>query len=366
MRCSPSSITLLVLNLAFTIVGAHRSKSGWDLKDVKNIVSFGDSYTDENRLGYFINHNGSAPPVGWEQPVGLNTASGGLSWPRWASIYSNTTLYNYAVSGAVCSNRISPRFFASINAPFPDIAGYELPAFIADSKYVSPNGTKFFAGTPKDTVYAIWIGTNDLGNNAFLTDAQIPGKTLVDFVDCVYSTIAGLYANGGRYFVLLNLAPLQLLPQYATPAHGGLAATQYFPDKPANITEVSYRIWESVATVNDVYKYRTPFEVDISDQYENIHIANFDVNQLITDVYNQPEGYLNGTAPANVTGYINHCDLKGQNCVKQGGGDKAVADSYLWYDELHPSEQTDRIIAKEFVKVVGGESKYASYRESRV
>jgi hypothetical protein len=32
-------------------------------------VTFGDSYTDENRLGYFINNNGSAPPVGWNGGV---------------------------------------------------------------------------------------------------------------------------------------------------------------------------------------------------------------------------------------------------------------------------------------------------------
>lgn len=34
----------------------------------KSLVQFGDSYTDIARLGYFIAHNGSAPPVGWEQP----------------------------------------------------------------------------------------------------------------------------------------------------------------------------------------------------------------------------------------------------------------------------------------------------------
>lgn len=33
----------------------------------------------------------------------------------------------------------------------------------------------------------------------------------------------------------------------------------------------------------------------------------------------------------------------------------------MWYDELHPSEQTDRIIAKEFVGLLDGMSKYASY-----
>lgn len=56
--------------------------------------------------------------------------------------------------------------------------------------------------------------------------------------------------------------------------------------------------------------------------------------------------YLNGTAPANVTGV---------------GKGSASPDSFLWYDTLHPSEQTDRVIARTFVDVVSGSSEYATY-----
>ena len=74
------------------------------------------------------------------------------------------------------------------------------------------------------------------------------------------------------------------------------------------------------------------------------------------DIYNNPKKYLNGTAPANVTGFENHCDMMGMNCVRPQS-----PDSFLWYDELHPSEQADRIIARNFVDVLKGRSKYASY-----
>ncbi|KAF2243047.1 carbohydrate esterase family 16 protein [Trematosphaeria pertusa] len=346
--------SLLALNLAFA--GGLARPQGWQAKDFKTLVAFGDSYTDENRLGYFINHDGSAPPVGWDQPVGLKTASGGLSWARYASIYSKTSLYNYAVSGAVCSNQVTPRYFSAINAPFPDIAGYELPAFVADSKYKSPNGTAFFSGKSRDTAYTIWIGTNDLGNDAFLTDSQAKGKTLKDYTDCVYDTVGKLYKNGGRYFVLMNLAPLQILPQYATPENGGVNATRYYADKGPNITEISWRMYEAVTTVNEVFRYRTPFETDVADAWPGIKIANFDVNALMTDIWNHPADYLNGTAPLNVTGWINRCTLDGTNCVEQPS-----KDSYEWYDELHPSEQTSRVVAREFVNVLGGESKWATY-----
>jgi len=68
--------------------------------------------------------------------------------------------------------------------------------------------------------------------------------------------------------------------------------------------------------------------------------------------------------------------------VDEDGGKSP--DSLLWYDELHPryvncvlrsvwkfvlilirhSEQTDRIIVKNFVDVLGGKFKYATYYSS--
>jgi hypothetical protein len=41
----------------------------WNLKKFTSLVAFGDSYTDDSRLGYFGSNNGSAPPVGWVDPA---------------------------------------------------------------------------------------------------------------------------------------------------------------------------------------------------------------------------------------------------------------------------------------------------------
>ncbi len=40
---------------------------------------------------------------------------------------------------------------------------------------------------------------------------------------------------------------------------------------------------------------------------------------------------------------------------------KLSLDHFLWFDELHPSERADQVIAREFVNVVKGTSKYATY-----
>ena len=73
-------------------------------------------------------------------------------------------------------------------------------------------------------------------------------------------------------------------------------------------------------------------------------------------MYHNPSQYLNGTAPLNVTSSNLSCDTTGNVCT-----DHKNRDAYLWYDELHPSEQTERVVAREFVGVLKGESKWARY-----
>lgn len=116
------SKTLLAFGLTTSAIASvlpKRQTSIWDVDNFDSLITFGDSYTDENRLSYLFQHNGSLPPPGTYFPEGLNTASGGRTWPRFVIQYTGTTngdvwtpgltLYDYAVSGAVCSNNITPR-----------------------------------------------------------------------------------------------------------------------------------------------------------------------------------------------------------------------------------------------------------------
>lgn len=57
----------LALALSFGAAVGH-PRDAWCIKKLTSLVAFGDSYTDENRLGYFGNHDGQAPPVGWVEP----------------------------------------------------------------------------------------------------------------------------------------------------------------------------------------------------------------------------------------------------------------------------------------------------------
>lgn len=221
---------------------------------------------------------------------------------------------------------------------------------MADSQYTEANGTKFMYHPPNETVYSIWIGTNDLGS--FVGDTQVPGNNIADYLDCVFAQLQKLYDIGARYFVVQNLAPLNLAPMYALPNAGGVGMS-------TNVTATSYRMLEQVVTSNEVYEYRTPFAAKLADSFKGAHFALFDMHALISDMYTYPEQYLNGTAPVNVTSFSHQCNANKTVCV-----DAESPDSYLWYDQLHPSEQAARIFARTFVDVVKGTSRWATYWSS--
>lgn len=85
-------------------------------------------------------------------------------WVRYLVQYAGVNLYNYAISGATCSNELTPRRVTP-TLDFPSVKDYEIGAFIADSKYYESNGTKFEVIPTDETVYTMWIGTNEYVNS---------------------------------------------------------------------------------------------------------------------------------------------------------------------------------------------------------
>ncbi|KAK3390221.1 GDSL lipase/esterase [Podospora didyma] len=318
------------------------------------LVTFGDSYTDNGRLGYYINNGGKAPPPGQYQSVTTKTASGGLSWAQFAAQGANASLLDYAISGATCSNKIVERNFAYIKRSFPAVLDDEIPSFVADVAYE----TLYPNRTADNTVYALWIGTNDLGFDAFLSDSQAPETTITDFVNCIWTVFDSIYKTGGRRFVLLNEAPLELAPLYALPQNGGTLDSQFWGTKSQyNISEYSNKIKEYSTSVNTIFEYGVPFQVKIKSRWPQATFDIFDVHSLLTDIYYEPQQYLD--APYNTSGYFRHCQAT-DNSKCTDLTNLGPRSGFMWYDELHPSDKTDSVIAKHFLDVVAGKSTYGT------
>lgn len=77
---------LLSLAVVLTPLAAYASATLKPLTPYKNLVTFGDSYTDV-----------------------VVTGDGGVSWPTYAAGYGNLNLFPFARAGATCSNNITFR-----------------------------------------------------------------------------------------------------------------------------------------------------------------------------------------------------------------------------------------------------------------
>lgn len=137
---------------------------------IKNLVTFGDSYTDVG-----------AP------------ADGGVAWPVYAAGYSNINLFPFARSGATCSNNITSR-------PFPSLFESQLPLYFTEKS----NGTLKLES--HETLYTLWIGTNDIGGNGLLTGHGAPGASLVETTNCAVNWVKVMYKSGARNFLFQNVS----------------------------------------------------------------------------------------------------------------------------------------------------------------
>lgn len=200
-------------------------------------------------------------------------------WPEYVNQYSGVNVYDYARSGSVCDK--AGTFGDSWR---PGVKQDQIPTFLEDNQYVNSSGQRALFNPSSQTVYAIWIGTNDLGNGAFLTEDQPKGIPLTNYTDCVFEQLDRLYAIGARRFVVMNTAPLDLSPQYALPENDGVTASRYWEDKieyNSNITQISEKMRQYSTLVNAIYEYQIPYELKVTNRYAKSEFALFDVHSLV-------------------------------------------------------------------------------------
>ncbi|KAF2666355.1 hypothetical protein BT63DRAFT_442602 [Microthyrium microscopicum] len=308
----------VLASIAASVNGAFTKDS------FKEGVYFGDSYTDTGR------GMGTKAP-GWEEPAG-----GGFikNWPIEATTLSGSKRHNYAQSGSSCSSAILGGFL-------PGIKENQIPAFQADKKFTK-GGKPFLDLPPKDTIYAIWIGTNDLGAQGLLPQAAGASKVPA-YTECVFNAFDSLYAAGGRKFILMNVIPLNLLPMYTVMK--GKGADGLYPNKPATaegLKTANKKLEGMVLESNTLFnnKSQAAFK-GAKPRYPGAEMAIYDVHKFVTDIYNDPKSCLKGA---------------GANNDKWG-----FSDSNMWGDALHPSPALGKCVATEFVNVAHGSSKYATY-----
>lgn len=296
---------------------------------MENLVTFGDSYTDESRARYLVQH-GHVPPPGILMPPSNDTADGGYSWGRTVANMSGVRYYNYAVSASTCSEKVATQPARVIPGNVPTVLEYQVPAFRADLAFRSlyPNRRS------DNTVYALWIGTNDVGIEGFLLDRNVPGTELASLVDCVWDSFDQIYETGGRRFVVMNMVPLELSPMYMSLESGGTGDTTTWPTKSQhNTTEFQYKMSEYSKAVNRLFDYTAPFHLLVKRRWPGATVTIFDAQSVVQDIHDNAAEYL--APPQNVGSSFKTCDANG-NCQHSS----LPLSSFLWYGLVCPSSSS--------------------------
>jgi len=290
---------------------------------LKNLVTFGDSYTDVVSVG-----------------------DNATAWPIYAAGYAHVNLFPFARSGATCTQDLTPR-------QFPAVFQSQLPTYFAALKNGSINVP------PHETLYTLWIGTNDLGPNTLLTAVEVVNNaTIADVTNCTVQWAKTLYDGGARNFLFQNIIPLDRLPIYSVDSY----PNRYWTAE-RNTTEWHLFMAQLVSGGNAIS--RLMFE-SLPASLPGAHIGYFDSHALFTDILDNPQDHLNGTVPFNTTGAIHACVFQPNEDTSDTGDCTdtfgSAADSYVWFDELHPSQQSDRVVAREIANVLEGKgSKWATW-----
>lgn len=220
----------------------------------------------------------------------------------------------------MCADNITSHWFNPINDTFPSVLDYEIPAYKADL----PFHDLYPDRRPENTVYALWIGTNDLGIDGFLSDSNVRGTSLSTFVDCVWQTFDNIYETGGRNFVLLNIAPLEYSPAYAQPEIGGVGDHQFWEDKSRyNMTEYAYKMFEYSTSVNTLFDIGAEYHLVLKKRWPGATFTIFDVHSLFLDIRADPGRFLD--QPVNTT-YPWHRCITGSDCTRSA----LPLANYLW------------------------------------
>ena len=140
---------------------------------------------------------GRRPRLGWRPALAQIRRAVRRCVERWddGNPTAGLELYPFAKSGAVCSTNLTPSIYDSLYEK-------QLPAFYASEQ----SGTVPSTVTPDNSLYTLWIGTNDVGAWGLLTGHEIGNATVVDTVQCAVNWVKTLYDCGARNFLWQNVS----------------------------------------------------------------------------------------------------------------------------------------------------------------
>jgi len=287
---------------------------------IKHAFVFGDSYTQTG----FNNTLGPQPSVG--NPLGNPpypgfTSSNGPNWVDFLTVQYNASVlltYNLAFGGATVDSSLVAPFEPTVLSVVDQVFDEFFPTYAA-APAIAP-------WKSADTLFAVFIGINDVGNSYF---NGVPATTTLnsEIFDVYSGLVQTLYNTGARNFLFINVPPVDRSP--LTVAEGAAAAALEKADLAAFNTGI----------------------VNMATQFKETHtdtnIFTYDANTLFNTVLNNPASFPQTSIYKNTTNF----------CVAYENGTPAnntliascgiPVNEYFWLNSLHPTYPMQQVLAQQ-------------------
>ncbi|KAK4503901.1 hypothetical protein PRZ48_004816 [Zasmidium cellare] len=331
---SPATILLAFAGVAVASPGWRfwpGPFTGWST--ITHIISFGDSYTQTG-----FDPNGTQPsranPLGNPAYPG-DTSSNGPNWIDFLTTTWNRTFVetvNLAFGGATVDGDLIPAFAPTVISLKQQINDQYVPLYSKPSRR--------FNWQPKSTLFAIFIGINDINNGYNLPNkAELYAKELAEFaqlvvrwsfpvVDDLELTCGQdtLYETGARNVVILNVPPIDRDP--ITTETGEAAVESQRTDIAAWNGNVS-RIVKNLNRKPDATAFL------------------FDTNALYNRVIDEPCSYPETCALKATSGYCPMYAFGTPTWYTKDPECEYSVDEYFWLNTLHPTFRIQNATARE-------------------
>ncbi|KAJ3562508.1 hypothetical protein NPX13_g8544 [Xylaria arbuscula] len=288
---------------------------GWE--NIKNAFIFGDSYT-QTGFDYTSTQPSTANPLGNPTYPGW-TSSNGPNWVGYLTFTYNASsllTYNLAYGGATVDSDLVAPYDVSVKSLKDQVESEFIPGYTGSSAKATWTGD--------DSIFAVWIGINDIGNSYYngadstdVLDAQI-FDVMSDLMDQIYNA-------GGRNYVLINVPPLDRTPLIVPQGDWAVETSA------ANVASWNQLVLDFAATLkakNDtnvwVYDSNTAFGEVIDDPTSHAETAG------LKNTTDYCTAYENGTSDEDT--YVASCGVP--------------VNEYFWLNNLHPTSAIHAVVAK--------------------
>jgi phospholipase/lecithinase/hemolysin len=259
------------------------------------MVVFGDSYTTE---GFNISAGVNSPTPGF-------TSSNG---PNWVGALSNTynvagtKFFNLASGGATIDAKLVTPFLPTVLSIVDQVAQFK--QFLAPK----PIGAQWASN---NTLFAIWIGINDVGNSFSWTNTTQSAFNTV-LMNRLDTQLEELYGSGARNFLFLTVPPTNRAPLIVQ------QGTQAISSITADLANYNSQLRSTAARFAKRHR-----DIDTSLVFDAAAVFNTLLDNAATFGFKNTTGfcdaYQNGT-PSQTTEIL--------PC--------APVTNYFWLNSLHP------------------------------